>query len=488
MTKGLTKKILIAAVLVAALSVVFFISFQYAFLVDFPIGHDAGHHVATALKIEQRGFFNLKILKSSIYPIPLLIFSLFHKISGMAWPKLFINTICLFLFLTAAAWAYFTTRITNNWQIGIISGVFLASSRWLADALRIGFITEAWAWLVFVLAAFCLVKQKFWPLIIVLILLFFSHPLVFSVFILTLIIYSMVIFITKSASPEKLFLAKVFSVLIMVGLGIIIFFPQWLNHLLSLAQAGRLEGARSLLQIALDSDKYRIFLYLVSIFGVFKAASWWPKREIKYLYSLLLVSLGLVQLHLLGINFWEFRFYPYLEMSMAFFAAIGLFNLIKTLVDLVKWKYNYLVSATLLILLTIILILPNLKVNRAIALWQSENYQLLAVCPPQDRQAFDWVKNNTPAKSRFLSPTKWGAWLEPLAERRVYQWDGFFNPAVSEEKVFKVIKKYRTHYLYFSSVQPPNPVIEKDQKNFGKIYQKDGVRIYRVMIYYQKSK
>ncbi len=467
------------ALILGGLVVIFFISFHYASLTDFPIGHDAGHHASNAMKIERLGFFNLKILKS-LYPIPLMIFAFFHKISGIDWPQLFLYTICLFLFLTASAWVYFTTKVTDNWKIGIMSGVFLASSRWVSDAMRIGFFAEAWGWFVFIICSYFLVKRKFWPLIISLILLFFSHPLVLAVFLVTLLLYTLVILFSSPDKKDKLFLAKIFSVLLLASTVILIFYPEKIHLFDRISKFVYIEGARSLKEIMIDSDKRRILMYLVGIAGIIKSVQFLKSNGMKYLFVLLFVSVILSQLYLWGVKFMVFRFYPYLEMAVSFFAAIGLYYLVDLVLQAFQKKWKIYLKPVFLSIFVLFLIWPNIMVNKSITLWQKTHYNLLATCPFQDREAFRWIQSNTPEKAIFLTPAKWGTWLEPIAGRRIVEWGSPTRNIKDYPVVLNFIKNHKFPYIYFSSIQAENDSIEDNPKLFEQIYKKEGVRIYKV--------
>ncbi len=475
MRKYSWQKILAVVVAVAA---IFWLSFYYAFLTNFPIGHDAGHHVLNAIRIENSGFLNLEFFKAALYPIPLILFALFHKISQIAWPQLFLYTICLFLFLTCVMWAYFTTKISENWKIGIISGVLLASSRWISDALRIGFLGEAWGWFIFILASYFLVKRKFWPLLILLVILFFSHPLVLAVFLVVLILYSLVILISSPEKEDKQFFAKIFSILLIAIAGILILNPEKFQPFNHLSIFRYLEGARSLKIMMMDSDKRRILLYLIGLVGLVKSIRWWGKREIKYLFVLLSVSVILSQLYLWEINFWVFRFYPYFEMTMAFFAAVGLYYLIELSREF--FAKRGIKPWPVIILIVLLLVLPNIKVNKSITLWQKDNPEVLAICPSQDKEAFLWVKNNLPKDAVLVSAVKWGAWLGPLSERKVLEIDYIFSSEKMAKEIENFARKDIVDYFYFSSIQKKDPIIEENYKLFELIYNKDGVRIYKV--------
>jgi hypothetical protein len=464
--------------IIAGVVVIFLLSFQYKFLVNFPIGHDAGHHITNAINIEKAGLFNIINYKSMLYPIPWILFALLHKITQIGWPQLFIYVICLFLFLTSLAWTYFATRATDKWEIGITAGILLASSRWLSDALRIGFMAEAWGWFVFILCSYFLIKRKLWLFVIFSILLFFSHPLVFMVFIMVLIIYSIVILISKPDKENKEFIIKVLSFLFLAVASAFIFFPDKVHILLNISQFAYLEGARSLKTIMIDSDKRRILLYLISLVGIIKSIQFWRKNEIKFLFVVLFVSIILSESYLWGINFWVFRFYPYFEITISLFAAIGLYYLIESLPKIFT-KYS-IIKLIILGLLVYVLVLPNWQVNRDITVWQENNYQMLFTCPPVDRTAFDWVKNNTPADSIFLSPVDWGSWLGPISGRHVIESDSAFDPKINPDYLQEYLRKSKVNYLYFSSVNPNDPVIESDNKDFKQIYFQSNVRIYEI--------
>jgi len=479
MKLSLRQKIFLISVSLAA---IFLLSFHYAFLTDFPIGHDAGHHAWLAIQIQKSHFNFHQIFNLNLYPVPVTIFAFLQKLTGLAWPSLFIYCICFFLFLLSLFLAYFTTKTFNNWQIGIASGIVLASSRWISDALRIGFFAEIWGLFVFILSVFFLVKKKFWALLASIILLFFSHPLVLSVFLLTLLLYSLAVLFSRPQKEDKLFLAKLYSSLILIGAGALIFYPKFWIAFQQLTSISHLEGGRNLKEMMIDSDKRRILIYLMSLVGLVKSVQFWKRNEIKYLFVLLFVAIILSQLYLWGINFWVFRFYPYFEMATSIFAALGIYYLIELIPNFFKKKiFNQIMRGIILGLVTFLLIIPNLKVNKAITFWQKNNYQLLAICPPQDRKAFFWIRNHTSPNAKFLAPPKWGAWLGPLADRKVIEWDAIFYPLPNFDIISQQIKSYHTDHIYFSSVQPENPLIEKNLQDFQIIYQHDGVRIYQVI-------
>ena len=142
------------------LPVIFVISFQYLWLTKFPIGHDAAHHISNAMDIEKMGIFSIDAFRTVIYPIPLNLFALIHKLTQIQYPELFIILICSFPFLTSLMVGFLSYKATNSKLIGILAAIFFASSRWVNDAMRIGFFAEAWGWFVFLVCSYFLIKRK----------------------------------------------------------------------------------------------------------------------------------------------------------------------------------------------------------------------------------------------------------------------------------------------------------------------------------------
>lgn len=472
MKKYSWQKIFIILIAVAA---IFLLSFYYAFLTDFPIGDDAAVHIASGQGLEKN--FSFQALKNNIYPIPLVLFTLFHKIFSTSWPHSFVLTICFYSFLASLGVGFLAFGIFKDWRIGIAAAIFFTCSRWVNDMVRIGLLAEIWGVFVFCLAAYFLVKRNIWGFLIFFSLLFFSHPLSFSVMLLVFILYGILILITGQ-KKERFFFLKIISLMILLGTVFYWLKPKMFSQILAFPHLQG--GARTLKTIISEMDRRRMLLYLVAFGGAIRAAGIWGKKGIKFLILLLGIGLLLSLNHYFGINFIPFRFYPYFEIAIAILAGFGLFGLIDAVfpskvVFLSKMGKCFLASFFIFLL-----VMPNYLANKSIALWQIKDSSAQAMLPEQDKEAFSWIRENSPPNAKFVAQHKWGAWLKPMAERNLIDSGIIFSPEIKIKQVQQFVKNYGINYIYFSSIQPENLMIEDNPEFFEQVYKKDKVRIYKV--------
>ncbi len=463
------------ALILGGLIVIFFISFYYAFLTDFPIGDDAAVHIANGQGLEKN--FYSQVLRSNIYPIPLALFVLFHKIFSTSWPHSFVLTICFYSFLASLGVGLLAFGIFKDWRIGITAAIFFACFRWINDMLRIGLLAEVWGVFVFCLSAYFLVKRNIWGFLIFFFLLFFSHPLSFLVMFLVFILYGILILITGQ-KKERFFFLKIISLMILLGTVFYWLKPEKFNQILTFPHLQG--GVRTLKAIISEVDKRRILLYLVAFGGAIRAVGMWEKKEVKFLILLLGIGLLLSLNHYFGINFIPFRFYPYFGIAIAILTGFGLFGLINAVFPS-KVVFPFKIGKYFLTSFFIfLLVMPNYLANKSITLWQIKDSSAQAMLPEQDKEAFSWIRENSPPNAKFVAQHKWGAWLRPIAERNLIDSSIIFSPKAKIEQVRQFVKNHKIDYIYFSSIQAENPTIENVPQFFEQVYKKERVRIYKV--------
>ncbi len=454
-----------------------FLAFQYLFQTNFPIGHDAGHHATNAIRIQESGF-SLNSFSKIAYPLPLAIYSFVQAITGLEWPFLFIIVICSFLFLGSIALLCFAKSVTKSWAIGIAAAILFVTSKWTGDALRIGFLAEIWAWLIFLIASYFLINKKFWPLVISFLILLISHPLVAAVFVLISIIYSIAIWFFSKDKEYKKMLLKFWAVFTLITAVIALLFTNKLDFFLHYAENSYLEGARDFRQIIFSDNKARSLIYFMALFGLGISFKKIKNNGILFFWVMLLVSALMIQSYLWGINFMVFRFYPYFEIAIAFFAGYAISFLVNNIFQNFKNNYWNLISIIMIIIVTLVLAWPNIKTNKEITSWQLNDQKILATMPVQDREVLKWAKNNLPKDSKFIAQVKWGAWVKPIAGFPTMESDKLLSQK-GHWSTYTLLRQYRIKYIYLSSFRK-RTIIDAYPQFFTKIYEKENARIYKV--------
>jgi hypothetical protein len=340
-------------------------------------------------------------------------------------------------------------------------------------------MAEVWAWFIFVLSSYFLVTRKWILQLIFSIVLAFSHPLVFMIFLLIAFCYSLVL-ITDFEKEKLWFLLKYWGGMIILILIAYYIFPEKIKTIGYLIKQSDLVGARDLKTIITEEGFLRIVTYLFSIIGIIFSLRNWKKDYIKYFLVLFTVSILLTQSYQWGVRFYVFRFYTYFEISVAFFAGYGLVKLVNLIFDRFKNTKNIILDIlkyAMIFGFTFLMILPNIKANTAITNWQLTDYNVQAMIPPADLETIDWVKNNLPKKSRFLSETRWGAWLEPLSNSFVYENEEILKK--DSKIVYKKSKELRVDYIFIGQ-WIDRPSVEQDSQYFKEIYNNQGSKIFKI--------
>ena len=468
--------------IIIGLAILAYVSFYYLKLTHFPIGDDPAHHISQAMRIlDPKTVF--RQITHSFYPICNILFAFVKILSFQAWPIAFIITISLFLFFTCLALFYFVFKVTKDARIGIAVAIILSSSRWLFDNIRTGLLAEVLAWGFFILTSYFFVKRNLVWSLILLVLLAFSHPLVFAVTLMIFLCYSMVL-LTDLNKEKAVFLIRFWLITAVLLLINYLVLPSKIEVFSILAKTSGLVGARPLKIIFTEEVFLRFMVYIMGTIGVIFSLKHWKKDYIKYFLTLLVVSILMVLSYQWGLKFYVFRFYTYLEIAFAFFSGYGIVNLIDYLP-----KFKFLPAGRqdsnipyylILLFFIIILIIPNIRANTAITNWQKSDIYALAILPEQDRITLDWAKNNLPKDSVFVSPTRWGTWIRPLTGFENHELDYLFETN-KIDSVYKKMKKIKADYFFLSQINRKRAIEDPAwDMYFEKIYNNEQSRIYRV--------
>lgn len=444
---------------ILSIVILLFFSFQYYFSSSVPIGGDAPSHVYTS-----KEFLNFKRYFSTPYPLSQFLFS-FTQILPLSWEKRFIFWICL---------GYFLTGLTLGINIKKISGVlagslgiiFWAVSTWnVLPFYRDGTMPQLWSVFFLNLFIYFLLKKSKFGIPISFILVTFSHPATFAIMSLALLLSWPYLFKIKLIFKNLIILAETITVI-----SILFFFPEKFPY-----HSTNLSG---------------IFLSLQTLSGsvIMPALILLPLGLIPFLKSrnsgfahyfiLAFSSLSFFLLfsHLLGTPNFERRFAPYGILAIIFFGAMGL----KKILDNFNQKWIKLA-------LSLFLIFP-LVVNAGLTSkgMYEEFKGSRSALRPEEKEAYLWIKENTPKDSLIFQTDNRGRgaeWLRVFAER-----DSIFSYSAPRLSLFNscedIIKHARsrkiTHFFFYQWVEGIPKVISTNKDVFQEIYKNKLVTLFKL--------
>lgn len=447
-------------------SVLAYLAFHYRRLTDFPIGDDPAAHIQTIKDFSYTG-----LLQTS-YPLPLLVFKFFHDLTRLPHYEVFVSLISTFLLAAACMLYAFIWRVTGDWRTGAVAAVLFVVARWVNDGLRMGLLAEVFGWSVLFAALFAFSMKHKWLTIATSGLLLISHPFGFTIFAL-IVLMSGLVSLYRGSEDERQFviqLFKIYGVLFLLG---IVVRPGLFVGVLNFAPGDPTDwGNRTLWQIIAGDDMRRALVPFLALVGLFVALKDWEKPYIRASFFLLVIGLFLSLNHILGIGFISFRFYVYLEMGIAIFAALALVESVRLL------RLPVLVSGAILLVLTAMLVLPNYKVNQEIGHWQATNPDAKAVMLPTDRAALDWIKASTKENDVIIVPARYMLWVIAYADRRhvITRPEVYDNDDYTRHLAERTESPIQGDYIYYGQGQSePYQLAEHHRL----VYTKGGVRIWR---------
>lgn len=446
------------------LAVAFF-AYHYARLTSFPIGDDPAVH------IESVQTASYGTLLHSRYPLPLLVFKALYGIGHIEVGQLFVYLICTFLFIATLSFTWLARTITGSWYAAMLAGIFFISARWVNDALRMGLLAEVFGWTILFLTLHAFIRRRLWLTLLMSVVLAFSHPFGAVVFGLVVLLYYL-LGLFHEEKEEKHFLWWLFAGYGVMGLAAYLIRPELVRSFvdfISTDPAGW--GNRTLWQILAGDDTRRLLIPLLAMVGMGVASARIAESGIRMSYLLVFIGLFFSLNYLFGINFIPFRFYVYLEMGLALFAGVALYELLSGM------RLTRELAVAMGVGLAILLVLPNYRVNQTIGFWQATNPDAHAVMLPEDRNAFAWIKDNIAPSESIMAPRKQGLWIKALI--------GHTNTIISELAIDPNLTKDNfspevglgARYLYYSVVhQVPNVV----KKYYEPIYRSGSVSIWEL--------
>jgi len=461
------------------LAFTFFLSFQYFFLADFPIGQDFINHLASTLKIEKLGF--IFAFKASVYPFSLIILVLWQKllgIFGFSYEKTFIFAECFHLFLVAIFSGFLSYKIFKDLRIAILTSLFVASSRWLNEGLRIGLFAEILGWLFFVISLIFVFDKKWIPLVVSMIFEFFIHPLAFFALIFVISGFFIYWFI-KEKRREKIKALFFVLVCIFVFALIYLLIPDIFTRIKFLVKPFFSLGTnRSIIDYAIDSEKRRILFYSFAFFGLISLLFSNFNKEKKWLvFIFAFISFWFCFAHIFGLRYLDFRVYGYFEIASAILSAYAV-------VEFSQWILSKKLSLLISLPLAFFLIYPNWLATKSITIWQLNDYSVGHVTPPAERKLFREISGLLKPKAKICGFNIWSLWFK-IYDFQVFDcWERDFSLANNDEEILKAKKfltKHKIDYIYFSSIDSERKIEKADF--LKKIYDKDNIRVYEVKKY-----
>lgn len=399
-----------------------------------------------------------------------MLFKLFHSVFPVEIPRLFTLTISGFFFFSVLCFLFFSRKVSNSYLIAFAASAIFVSGAWVADGLRMGLLAESLGWGVLLLALAALVSQNI-PLIILSAgFLAFAHPFSFVIYALVAIIYLLILAFGKN-KKEKQF------ALITMALFVIVFLMVWLldpGLVKKFADFVNFEiigwGERPLWVILTVNDPRRILVAIFAFIGIVISLKNWSRPGIKISYLLLFVGLFMSMNQIFGIRFLVFRFYPYLEMGLAIFAALGIIYFVER-INLVKFK----IPAILII--TTIIIAPHYIGNGITTSAQVNDSTMNDSMTKGDQTAIKWIQENVDHIAFIDADHKRAIWIRALTDDSNIVEDLVpFDPVATGE-LYKNGGEFDYDYIYYSNVDKVVPIQVSD--NYKLIYNKDEVKIYQ---------
>lgn len=461
LTLGKWKPILSWALAITLLSL---ISFQYARIAHFPTGDDPAIHI---LFIQQNTF--AEIWRNFSYPIPLTIFKYFQEISGLDYPKAFVSMISIFLCFSSIAVFLLTKKITNNWLLGLIGAAIFATGGWVTDGLRMGLLAESFGWGMLALTLYFLISQNIALTLIFSGLLALSHPFSFAVFIFVAILYLLITIFSKEKKERNfaMILVSVYLIgLVLISVfdrEIILKFVEFINP----ERAGW--GERRLWEIVTTYSPRRILIAFFALIGLISSIGHWSTPAFKAMYLLLFVGLFMSMNQIFGIRFLVFRFFPYLEMGLAFFAVLGIYYFVERL-QVNKYKNLFIVA------IAAFAIIPHYIENGRAVYAQVHDVSMNASMTKGDQAAFLWIRENVKPTNSIVATHKRIIWIKVLTNNLKTEDDITPFDLAATKNLYDSGNGFAYDYFYYSEA---DQVPDQIKKNFRLIYDKMGVKIYK---------
>lgn len=412
-----------------------FLVYQYSLLTNFPIGDDPAVHIQTVKSLSYQ-----QIWQTNRYPLPINIFKFLHNLTNIPYPHLFTLLIPTYFLLAVIALGLLIYPIKKNILIPFCATILFATARWSYDGLRMGLLAEVFGWAILLFALVGLSRKNLWLTLLASFLLIFSHPISFTIY---GIIFSLYLLCCLPDKKERRFPLIIAGVYLLSVLTVYLAKPTLLNSFLNFINfESETWGVRPLLDVISGEARYRFLIPLVSLIGIIISIKNWRLPIIKISYLLLLTGLFMSFNNRFGIGFLVFRFFPYLEMGMIIFAAIGLHYLITDL------KYSKNISLILTIVFALILAAPNFFINHRGIKFQVNDPQAQAIMLPEDRAAIQWFKGHTDPASSIATDRRHAIWLTALSDHSNFD----YQTAYFDQKQLNTITDLNTlpaQYIYY---------------------------------------
>ncbi len=440
------------------------ICFQYAGVAHFPTGDDPAVHIRYAKTLSIR-----EIYSTLPYPIPLSIFKSIHELTSIEYPRLFTLTISTFLLFSSICIFILTRKISKSGFMAFIAAAIFATGGWVTDGLRMGLLAESFGWGMLALTLYFLASQNIVFTLVFSGLLALSHPFSFSVFIFVAILYVLTTIFSKDKKEHNFSITisliyLLFAILIwLFDKELILKFVDFINP----ERAGW--GERKLWEIVTTYDPKRIVIGFMALIGVMSNIKSWGKPAIKVIYILLFVGLFMSMNQIFGIRFLVFRFFPYLEMAIAVFAALGLVAFVERL-QIVKYKN------IAIILLAILALTPHYINNGKAVQNQVTDISLNDSMTAGDQIAIKWIDQNVSKDASIVATRKRLLWISALTGNKNTQEDITPFDLAATKKLYDSGNGFAYDYFYYSEV---DTIPDEIKNNFDLIYNKMGVRLYK---------
>lgn len=445
---------------VAGVLLVGVLAFLYRFITNFPIGDDPAVHIRTVVHTSYSGLLGYN------YPLSLVIFKFLGQITHIPYQSLFIPMECGTLFSAALALWLLAKKITNSNLMAVISSLFFVTSYWTYDGLRMGLMAEIFGWLILILTLYFLVSKKLWWTILFSVILIFSHPYSFTIYCLLFAVYAPVILIFAE-KDSKIFIVKLLGCYLILALLAFFAKPDLIHKFLNFVNPERIGwGEHNLFVFFTASQLRRVYIAIFALIGIVANIKNWKKDTYKFLYTFLFIGMFMAFNQYFGIRFQVFRFFPYFEMPVVIFAALGIDNIIKIFNF---QKRFYIVSW---IVLALFVLIPQVYANERVTYGQSQIARNDNSMTLGDREAINWINKNVDNDELLALPYKRLIWILALTDHSNVDADDAISEKQSSD--FKVIGSY----IYFPEIYP---VPESIKNNFEEVYGKDGVKIYQVV-------
>ncbi|MEI8061167.1 MAG: hypothetical protein WCG99_02645 [Candidatus Berkelbacteria bacterium] len=441
------------------------LSFLYRFITNFPIGDDPAVHVRVVKVSTYAELLNYN------YPIPLSIYKLLGQVTHIQYQFLFVPLICTFLFLAALALWLLAKKISGSNLVACLSSLFFVSAYWTFDGLRMGLMPETFGWFILILALYFLVSKNFLWLTIFSLILPLSHPYSFSIFVLVFVLYTVASLIF-SAKKDKIFVLKMLGIYALTAALIYLLEPDLIHRFFNFINPEVIGwGERNFFVFFTASQSRRIFLAVFAIVGIVSSFKLFKDEKYKVLFSMLFAGMFMAMNQYFGIRFQVFRFFPYFEMPLAIFAALGIMRIVE--IFKLKNKYYYLGAVAL----SLFIILPQVYANDRVTYGMSkvpENNNSMSV---GDEEAIAWIADNVPASDGILAPYKWYLWILAI-DSHTATWSNnrFFSDVTGDLSAAPL----NVNYIYWpTAVYPLLPVMTANY-HYVPVFESEGSIIFRL--------